>query len=399
MIIHRSTEPVLTLHKFELPRHGDDRALVTGILYEAAGEDIEGHLCLIKAESFGPERISTIFSDSNIPNTTMSEFQRDPLPALAVVGLSLKFPEDAVSSDAFWNMIIEGRCASKEFPPDRFNIDAHYNPDPNRLDSLSNRGGHFVTEDPSLFDAPFFSITAAEASAMDPQQRLALETSYRAFEDAGLTMERLARSKTCVYTGASSNDYQTMITKDVQNAPKFTATGTCPNMLSNRVSWFFNLSGPSATIDTACSSSLVAIDLACKSIWSGDSSMGIALGVNAILSVETTLSLSNLGLLSPDSRCFSFDSRGNGFARGEGIGALVIRPLEDAVRDGDCIRTVIRSTASNQDGKTPGITMPRMEMQEQLIRDAYQKGGLDMSSTRYFEAHGTGRSFLFPVLS
>ena len=275
-------------------------------------------------------------------------------------------------------------------PPDRFNIDSFYNPDPNRLDSLSNRGGHFLTEDPSLFDAPFFSITAAEASAMDPQQRLALETSYRALEDAGFTMERVARSRTCVFTGASTNDYQAMITQDQLNAPKFTATGTSPNMLSGRVSWFFNLSGPSVTVDTACSSGLVAIDMACKSIWSGDSSMGIALGVNAILSIETTLSLSNLGLLSPDSRCFSFDSRGNGFARGEGIGALVIRPLEDAIRDGDCIRSVIRSTAMNQDGKTPGITMPSIEMQERLIRETYQKAGFGLDSTRYFEAHGTG---------
>ncbi|KAH8429182.1 beta-ketoacyl [acyl carrier protein] synthase domain-containing protein [Aspergillus melleus] len=198
----------------------------------------------------------------------MPELLHDSLPALAVVGLSLKFPEDAVSPDAFWNMIIEGRCASKEVPADRFNIDAHYHPDPNRLASVSNRGGHFLTEDSSLFDAPFFSITAAEAAAMDPQQRLTLETSYRAVESAGLTMEQLSRSKTCVFTGASAYDYQTMMTRDTLDGPKFGATGTCANMLSNRVSWFFNLLGPSGTIDTACSSSLVAIDLACKSAHS-----------------------------------------------------------------------------------------------------------------------------------
>ncbi|KAI9046007.1 polyketide synthase module [Aspergillus affinis] len=329
----------------------------------------------------------------------MPESLHDSLPALAVVGLSLKFPEDAVSPDAFWNMIMEGRCASKEFPADRLNIEAFYNPDPNRMDSVSNRGGHFMTEDSSLFDAPFFSITAAEAVAMDPQQRLTLETSYRAVESAGLTMEQLARSKTCVFTGASSNDYQVIQTRDRLDASKFCATGTGGNMLSNRVSWFFNLLGPSATVDTACSSSLVAIDLACKSIWSGDATMGIAMGVNSIVSVETTLSLSNLGLLSPDSRCYSFDDRGNGFARGEGIGAIVIRPLEDAVRNGDPIRAVIRSSASNQDGKTPGITMPSMEMQEQLIRDTYRKGRLDMNLTRYFEAHGTGTAVGDPIES
>ncbi|CAG7929919.1 unnamed protein product [Penicillium olsonii] len=323
--------------------------------------------------------------------------QDQKLRPLAVVGLSLKFPQDAVSPEAFWDMLVEGRCASTEFPSDRLNIDSFYNPDTSRLDTLSQRGGHFMTEDLGLFDAPFFSITAAEAEAMDPQQRLVLEVAYRALENAGLTMEKIAKSKTCVFAGSTGHDYLMCDVKDPQSLEKWDIAGTTSNMIPNRVSWFFDLVGPSAAIDTACSSSLMALDMACQSIWSGDSSMGLAVGSNILLSLETTLMMDNLGLLSKDSRCNSFDSNSSGYARGEGVGVVVIKPLQDALRDGDTIRSVIRSSASNQDGRTPGITQPSAEMQARLIRDTYCKAGLDMKDTRYFEAHGTGTAVGDPI--
>jgi acyl transferase domain-containing protein len=197
----------------------------------------------------------------------------DSLPPLAVVGLSFKFPEDATSSDAFWQMLLEGRCVSTEFPADRMNIDAHYHPDRNRLDSVSMRGGHFLKENLAAFDAPFFSMSAAEAEAMDPQQRMVLETVYRALENAGLPMEKVARSKTSVIAGSFSDDYFLLQTKDPLDMPKYTAVGTSRNMLANRVSWFFDLLGPSVAVDTACSSSLIALDMTCQSIWSGDAAM------------------------------------------------------------------------------------------------------------------------------
>lgn len=203
----------------------------------------------------------------------MSRPTEKTLSPLAIVGLSLKFPQDAVSSESFWDMIVEGRCASTDFPPDRLNIDSHHNVNPNRLDSLSLRGGHFMKEDVALFDAPFFSITAAEAEAMDPQQRLILEATFRALENAGITMEGIARSKTCVFAGSSGHEYLMLQAKDPQYLQKWGITGTTGNMVANRISWFFDLIGPSAAIDTACSSSLMAIDMACQSIWSGDSTM------------------------------------------------------------------------------------------------------------------------------
>jgi acyl transferase domain-containing protein len=208
----------------------------------------------------------------------MAEPERN-LPALAIVGLSLKFPQDAVSAESFWKMVVEGRCASTEFPPDRLNIDAYHNPVTSRLDTLSQRGGHFMTEDLGLFDAPFFSITAAEAEAMEPQQRLVLETAYRALENAGMTMDSIAKSKTCVFAGSTGHDYLMLKVKDPQDLQKWDITGTTSNMVPNRISWFFDLVGPSAAIDTACSSSLMALDMTCQSIWSGASSM-VCLALN-----------------------------------------------------------------------------------------------------------------------
>ncbi|KAJ5752589.1 hypothetical protein N7520_009506 [Penicillium odoratum] len=326
----------------------------------------------------------------------IESIEKSPKP-LAIVGLSFRLPQNAVTPDAFWEMIMSRRCAVTEFPPDRLNIEGHYSPEADRLDSLSMRGGHFLKDDLSRFDAPFFSITAAEAEAMEPPQRLLLEGAFHALENAGIPLERIAKTKTAVFAGSSGHDWLMMETKDPLDMRKYNITGSTGNMLANRVSWFFNLTGPSATIDTACSSSLMAVDLTCQSIWSGQSTMGLAMGSNLLLAPETTLMMDNLGLLSKDNRCYSFDACGNGYSRGEGVGVLVIKTLEDAVRDGDPIRAVIRASASNQDGKTPGITQPSPEMQAKLIRDTYREACLDLAMTRYFEAHGTGTAIGDPI--
>ncbi|PYH78069.1 polyketide synthase [Aspergillus uvarum CBS 121591] len=321
----------------------------------------------------------------------------DTVPPLAIIGLSFQFPGDATNQDAFWDMLVQGRCASTEFPADRMNIDGHHNPNRDKLYSMCCRGGHFLTRDLAAFDAPFFNISDAEAKAMDPQQRLALETVYRALENAGLPMDEVAGSKTSVMAGSFCNDYHAIQTKDTLNLPKTATMGSSQSMIANRISWFFDLRGPSATVDTACSSSLMAVDLACQSLWSGNATMGIALGCNVILAPEMTIGLDNLGLLSRDSRCYSFDNRANGYARGEGVGAVIIKRLDDAVAAGDTVRAVIRSSSSNQDGKTPGILQPSKDAQVRLIRDTYRKAGLDMRSTRYFEAHGTGTPVGDPI--
>ena len=210
---------------------------------------------------------------------------------------------------------------------------------------------------------------------------------------AGIPLEKLKGSQTAVFGASFSDDYARMQAKDPDTAPRYGATGTSSSILLNRVSWFFNLRGPSVHVDTACSTGLVALDMACQSLRSGDSEAALVLGTSLHLSPDNTALLSNMSFLSPDSKCYTFDSRANGFARGEGIVALVVKPLSAALRDGDVVRAVVRGTATNQDGRTRGITQPDPEAQETLIRRVYAKAGLDsgaeMARTRYFEAHGT----------
>ncbi|KAI0856789.1 hypothetical protein F4860DRAFT_528792 [Xylaria cubensis] len=232
---------------------------------------------------------------------------------------------------------------------------------------------------------------------MDPMQRWTLEVSYRAFESAGIPMKKLRRSRTAVFSASMTDDYSRIVSKDPEMASRMAITGTFPSIIPNRVSWFFDLHGPSVHIDTACSSSLVAIDLACQSLTSGDASMALVTGSNLILGPDGFLLLSNLSFLSPDSKSYSFDHRANGYARGEGIIALVLKPLKEAVEDGDMIRAVIRSTGTNQDGRTPSLTQPSPEAQEELIRHVYKKANLSFEPTCYVEAHGTGTPVGDPI--
>ncbi|KAI2922579.1 hypothetical protein CBS147343_2171 [Aspergillus niger] len=317
------------------------------------------------------------------------------LEPLAVVGISLRFPGEAVTPGAFWDLILSGRAAAKEVPPDRYDIEAWYDPDYSHLDRVSQRKANFLEGYIGHFDAGFFSISAAEAEAMDPQQRLALEAAYHALENAGYPIESITGSRMAVFTGAFGNDYQRLHAKDLMTLPKGHATGTSMNMLANRpdglasclsvhLEWriFDGLNKPS------CAESSVA-PLTLR--------QGMAIGCNAILGLDTVMALDNLGILSKDGRSYSFDQRGNGYSRGEGVGALVVRPLREAIKNGDSIRALIRSTGSNQDGKIPGITQPSMQRQEDLYPDTYERAGLSLDVTRYVEGHGTGTAVGDPI--
>ncbi|KAI1777435.1 putative polyketide synthase [Hypoxylon cercidicola] len=301
--------------------------------------------------------------------------------SIAICGFSIKFPQDATSPEAFWEMIMEKRCAMTEFPSDRMK---------KKNDKFPIRGAHFIQDDISIFDASFFSISPAEAAAIDPMQRWLLETAYRALENAGITMEEVSGSSTAVYTGCLSQDYMLQIARDAEFSPTYAALGIGLSMLANRLSWFFNLHGPSVALDSACSSSAIAVDIACQALRNGSCDMSMVAGCNLLFSPDYFTWLSNLGFLSLDGRCYSFDHRANGYARGEGIGVIILKRLQDAIRDGNTIRAVIRSTRSNEDGRTPGITQPSLQAQETLIKETYLKAGLSMAPTRYFEAHGTG---------
>ncbi|KAI4673620.1 Type I Iterative PKS [Alternaria novae-zelandiae] len=278
---------------------------------------------------------------------------------IAIVGLSYKLPEGHNEDHSFWDNLQRGRSLSRPWPKSRGNIDAFYNSNVAMDNTVYSTNAHFVKEDPAAFDAAFFSITSKEAASMDPQQRWLLETSYKALENAGIPPETLAGSQTAVFAASMSDDYSRILARDPDEAPTNTATGTSPSILANRLS---------------C----------------GQSSMALLAGANVLLSVEISLYLSNMQMLSPDGVSYSFDHRANGYARGEGAVVLVLKRLSDAIRDSDVIRAVVRATGSNQDGRTPGITQPSAESQEQLIRHVYKSCNLGFESTRYVEAHGTG---------
>ncbi|KAI5859539.1 polyketide synthase [Durotheca rogersii] len=303
---------------------------------------------------------------------------------IAVVGFSFMLPQDVNDISSFWEVLRTRRNLMTDWPDSRIKAGALGGNDA----KVQCRGGHFITEDPGAFDAPFFSVTPKEAAAMDPMQRWTLEASYHAFENAGIPVERLRGSQCGVFSASMTDDYKRMMAQDPDSVPRTAVTGTFGSITPNRVSWYFDLHGPSAHVDTACSSSLLALDLACQSVQNGEASSALITGSNLILGPTIYQLLSAFNFLSPDSLCYSFDHRANGYARGEGIVALVIKPLLEAVRDGDMIRAVIRSTGSNQDGHSPALTQPSPQAQEDLIRHVYKKANLPFDVTRYFEAHG-----------
>jgi zearalenone synthase (highly reducing iterative type I polyketide synthase) len=232
---------------------------------------------------------------------------------------------------------------------------------------------------------------------MDPTARMLLEVTYEALENAGLPIERLTGSDTSCYVGCFTRDYHEMLMRDAETAPLYAGTGTGFSLLSNRVSWFYDLRGPSMTLDTACSSSLVGLHLACQGLRSGESKVALVSGANLILSPDLGMWLANLRMTSTDGLSRSFADGVTGYGRGEGIATLVLKPMGDALRDGDPIRAVIRGTGVNQDGHTTGITVPNRDAQAELIRSTYRSAGLDVSQTPYFEAHGTGTAVGDPL--
>lgn len=271
---------------------------------------------------------------------------------------------------------------------DRWNSDAFHHPNSkDRVNTLATKGGHFLKEDPYLWDASFFNITAAEAMALDPKQRIMMEVAYEALENAGMPLPKVAGTQTACYIGSSTSDYRDMVTRDFANWPKYYILGNCEEMVSNRISHFLDIHGPSATIQTACSSSLVATHLACQSLHSGESEMAIAGGIGLTLTPDGNIQLANLTFLNPEGHSRSFDADAGGYGRGEGAGALILKRLDNALADGDPIRAVIRATGANSDGWTQGVTLPSGEAQAALIKYVYESNGLDYSATQYVEAH------------
>lgn len=293
---------------------------------------------------------------------------------------------------------MEKKSGHSDFPENRVNIESWYHPEGIRPGSVVSRGGFFLKHNLHEFDHSFFGISAIEASWMDPAQKQLLEVAYEAFESSGLAITELTGAKIGVYVGNFGLDHASMCLKDGEYLNPYTSTGTGGTILSNRISYVFDLKGPSFTLDTACSSSFYALHLACMGIQNGDCTGALVCAPNVIRSIEAQLTSSKLGAISPTSRCHTFDASADGYARADGIGAAYIMKLSDAIKSGMPIRAVIRGTAIGANGHGAGLTHPESEGQAEVIRKAYATAGIhDLSRTGYFECHGTGTPVGDPI--
>ncbi|KAF2647846.1 hypothetical protein K491DRAFT_723083 [Lophiostoma macrostomum CBS 122681] len=320
---------------------------------------------------------------------------------IAIVGSSCRLPGGATSPSKLWDLLKSPVDLVQEIPPSRFRTEGFYHKDSQHHGSTNAKKAYLLQDDPRLFDRDFFNISPNEAEVMDPQQRCLLETVYEGVESAGYSIPHLRGSATGVFVGAMSFDYQDVAKRGLDSLPQYYASGNSMSILANRVSYFYDWRGPSLACDTACSSSLVALHQAVLALRSGEVDMAVAAGTNLILGPETFIAYTNLNMLSPNGRSYMWDSSADGYTRGEGFAAVILKTLSQALADGDTIECIIRGTGVNSDGRTPGITMPSSSAQAQLIRDTYARSGLDATNPRdrpqYFEAHGTGTQAGDPV--
>ncbi len=330
----------------------------------------------------------------NRRNTEMSA-KHDPI---AIIGIGCRFPGGAASPEQFWEYLCRGGNGITEIPPDRWQADAYYHPDSTVAGKISVKWGGFV-EDIDRFDARFFNISPREAVRMDPQQRMLLETSYEALEDAGQDVHSLAGRDVGVFVGISAHDYGDleMGSSEHVHITGQTITGGANSIAANRISYVFDFRGPSWAVDTACSSSLMAAHYACRSIRTGECSLALVGGVNAIIRPETTMSFSSGSFLSPTGTCKAFDARADGYIRSEGVGMLLLKPLSRARADGDRVYALIIGSAVNHDGLTDGISMPNREAQMAVLEQAYRDASITPGMVQYVEAHGTGTAVGDPI--
>jgi polyketide synthase PksN len=313
---------------------------------------------------------------------------------IAIVGMSGVFP-GSPDLDAFWQNLDEGKDLVRRAPEDRWHFPTALKPGSSPLQPEAPWGG-FIS-DPDKFDPLFFDVSPREAELMDPQQRLFLQTVWHTLEDAGYKRSDFAGTKTGIFAGVAANDYANLLAMHGVPVEAYSSTGNAHSVLANRVSHFFDLRGPSEAIDTACSSSLVAIHRAIESIASGSSEMAIVGGVNVLLSPGAFLAFGKAGMLCEDGRCKTFDARANGYVRGEGVGAILLKPLSRARRDGDHIYAIILGSGENHGGRVQSLTVPNPNAQAQLLQDVYARAGIDPFTIGYIEAHGTGTSLGDPI--
>ncbi|KAG9279219.1 reducing polyketide synthase FUB1-like [Astyanax mexicanus] len=315
---------------------------------------------------------------------------------IAVIGIGCNFP-GGEGIDNFWKVLCEGKNCAVEIPNERFDCSYWYSPDQNKPGKTYTSRAALI-DGVNEFDHRLFGLTEAESSQMDPQHKLLLHSTYRAFENAGIPLEKASGTKTAVFIGMMNRDYELNKMKgNPKTISHWTGTGIAMSISANRISYAFNLTGPSLAIDTACSSSLVALHLGCQAIKQGDCEMALCGGVSCIYDPQLFVALSKAKMISPDGTSKPFSKDANGYGRGEGCGVVLLKPLKKAIADSDHIWGIISKTAVNQDGHTASpITKPSMVQQEELLRTLYNTES-DVARVQYIEAHGTGTPVGDPI--
>uniref|UniRef100_UPI000AF4071B beta-ketoacyl synthase N-terminal-like domain-containing protein n=1 Tax=Actinomadura hibisca TaxID=68565 RepID=UPI000AF4071B len=318
---------------------------------------------------------------------------------IAVIGVGCRFPggeRDLTGPADYWNFLTGRGDAVREVPGGRWDAFDDGSPEVGDLLARTTRLGGFL-DDVAGFDAQFFGITPREAAVMDPQQRLVLEVAWEAFEHAGIGPASLRGSRTGVFVGVSAPEYAAFTASDLASLEAFTATGAALSIIANRLSYLLDLRGPSMIVDTACSSSLVSTHLAVRALRDGEADVALAGGVNVLLSPTVTMTFDLAGGTAADGRCKPFDASADGMVRAEGCGAVVLKRLSDAVRDGDRVLALVRGSGVNSDGRSNGLVAPNSDAQRALLRDVYAAAGVDTREVDYLEAHGTGTFLGDPI--
>ena len=316
---------------------------------------------------------------------------------IAIIGMAFRFPGDLDSEESFWQVLKNGRDVVGRIGKDRWATDVLSHPkrtEPGR--SITFSAGVLSRLDG--FDAAFFGISPREAGRLDPQQRLLLELAWEAMENGGMAPSKLAGSDCAVYVGISGLDYGMRALDDMSSMDAYSMTGNTLSIAANRLSYVFDLHGPSMAVDTACSSSLVALHQACRSLRDGESSLAMVGGVNLLLHPYPFVGFTKASMLSANGRCKPFDASGDGYVRSEGGAVLLLKPLAQAEADGDDIQAVILASGSNSDGgRKSGITIPSIEGQSELLRQVMRQAGISAADLDYMEAHGTGTAVGDPI--
>lgn len=317
---------------------------------------------------------------------------------VAIIGMGVRLPGGISSDGEFWKFLINKQSGRQRVPKSRYNINGFHHAKSGK-ENVSATHGYFLDDrDVNLkaIDSSFFVLGRGEMEAMDPQQRLLLEVMWECIESAGQT--NLEGSKTGVYVGSYGEDWNHLKHHDTQDTDSYRPLGTGDFALSNALSYHFDLRGPSMTLRTACSAAMNGLHLACQALASGDCDAAFVAGSSIILSPYLSQDMTAKDLLSPDGVCRTFDADANGYARAEGVGVILVKPLQAAINDNDPIRAVIRATAVNSDGKTTGMGVPSPICHEAMIRGAYEAAGIqDVSRTAFIECHGTGTTVGDPL--